>query len=224
MRPATGIHILIIDDHPVVRHGLRTAVEREPDMTVVGAVASLEDALDLSRTTPGCPPEGGRIASFPAPDVILLDLMLPGVAAEQAVTQIRRAHPAAPILLLSTDEAGDDLCRALEAGAAGCVSRDAELDEMVEAIRTIHTGASWIPSEIGERCRAYKAGARLSEDELRYLRLLAAGKARQEIAATLGWSESHARDRMRRIQRKLGAKNQTHALVTALQRGIVSVD
>jgi two-component system NarL family response regulator len=210
MRPATGIQILIIDDHPVVRHGLRAAVERQPGMTVVEAVAGLEDALDHRRTT--------------RPNVILLDLMLPGVAAEQAVTQIRRAHPAAHILLLSTDEAGDDLCRALEAGAAGCVSRDAELDEMVEAIRTIHTGASRIPSEIVERCRAYSAGGRLSEDELTVLRLLAAGKARQEIAATLGWSESHARDRMRRLQRKLGAKNQTHALVTALQRGIVSVD
>jgi two-component system, NarL family, response regulator len=216
MRPADIISILIIDDHPVVRHGLRAALEREPDMAIIGAAAGLEDAIDLNPTS--------LSAAVPAPDVVLLDLMLPGVAAEQAVTQIRRAHPVAHILLLSTDEAGDDLCRALEAGAAGSVPRDAELDELVEAIRTVHAGAPWIPAEVEERCRAYHAGPHLSEEELTVLRLLAAGKPRQEIVATMGWSESRTRDRLRRIQKKLGAKNQTHALVTALQRGIVSVD
>jgi two-component system, NarL family, response regulator len=217
MRPAPVISILIIDDHPVVRRGLKAALEREPDMAVIGAAAGLEDDLNPSRPSSSVP-------STPAPDVILLDLMLPGGSAEQAVTQIRRAHPAAHILLLSTDEAGDDLCRALEAGAAGSVPRDAELDELVEAIRTVHAGAPWIPAEVEERCRAYHAGPHLSEEELTVLRLLAAGKPRQEIVATMGWSESRTRDRLRRIQKKLGAKNQTHALVTALQRGIVSVD
>jgi two-component system, NarL family, response regulator len=216
MRPADIISILIIDDHPVVRHGLRAALEREPDMAIIGAAAGLEDAIDLNPTS--------LSAAVPAPDVVLLDLMLPGVAAEQAVTQIRRAHPVAHILLLSTDEAGDDLCRALEAGAAGCVPRDAELDQLAEAIRTVHTGATWIPALTAQRCREYHAGSRLSEEELMCLRLLATGKTRQEIAAAMGWSESHRRHRMRQIQRKLGAKSQTHALVTALQRGIVSVD
>ena len=209
MRPATGIRVLIVDDHPVVRHGLMAALGTAPDITVVGAAADLGQALDLCRSDP--------------PDVILLDLRLPGAPPDQAVTQIRDALPSGRILLLSTDEAGEDLCRALEAGAAGCLLRTAELEEMIEAIRTIHAGAPWLSPAIEEKCRAYRTGVNLCDNELACLRLLAAGKTLPQIAAVLGWSEREVRDRMRQVQRKLGAKNQTHALVTALQRGIVSV-
>jgi two-component system, NarL family, response regulator len=210
MRPATGIRVLIVDDHPVVRHGLMAAVGRAHDITAVGAVADLGQVLDLCRSDP--------------PDVILLDLWLPGVPPDQAVTQIRDALPSGRILLLSTDEAGEDLCRALEAGAAGCLLRTAELEEMVEAIRAIHAGALWLPPEIEERYRAYRTGVNLCDNELACLRLLAAGNTLPQIAAVLGWSEREVRDRMRRIQKTLGATNRTHALVTALQRGIVSLD
>jgi two-component system NarL family response regulator len=210
MRPATGIRVLIVDDHPVVRHGLMAAVGRAQDMTIVGAVAALEQALELCRSDP--------------PDVILLDLRLPGAPPDQAVSQIRDALPSGRILLLSTDEAGEDLCRALEAGAAGCLLRTAELEEMVEAIRTIHAGAPWLSPAIEESCRAYRTGVNLCDNELACLRLLAAGKTLPQIAAVLGWSEREVRDRMRQVRRKLGAKNQTQALVTALQRGIVPLE
>jgi two-component system NarL family response regulator len=210
MRPATGIRVLIVDDHPVVRHGLMAAVGRAQDMTVVGAVADLGQALDLCRSDPA--------------DVILLDLRLPGAPPEQGVTLLREALPSGRILLLSTDEAGEDLCRALEAGAAGCLLRTAELEEMVEAIRTIHAGAPWLSAAIEESCRAYRAAVNLCDNELACLRLLAAGKTLPQIAAVLGWSDQEVRDRMRQVRRKLGAKNQTQALVTALQRGIVPLE
>jgi DNA-binding NarL/FixJ family response regulator len=204
------IRILIIDDHPVVRQGLMAAIGRQAEMTVVGAVADLGEAMYCCRTD--------------RPDVILLDLRLPGTAPEDAVTQVRRAHLAGRILLLSTDEAGEDLCRALEAGAAGCLLRTAELEEMVEAIRAIHAGALWLPPEIEERYRAYRTGVNLCDNELACLRLLAAGNTLPQIAAVLGWSEREVRDQMRQVRRKLGAKTQTQALVTALQRGIVSLE
>jgi two-component system NarL family response regulator len=206
----TAIRILIVDDHPVVRHGLMAAIDRQLDMTVVGAVADLEQALRICQTDP--------------PDVILLDLRLPDAPPDQAVTQVRGAYPAGRVLLLSMDEAGDDLCRAMVAGAAGCVPRTAELEEMVDAIRTIHAGASWLSSEAAERCRAYRASVPLSDDEMACLRLLAAGKTSQQIAAARGWSERQVRDRMRRIQKKLAAKSETHMLVTALQRRMVSLE
>jgi two-component system, NarL family, response regulator len=207
MEREQAIRILIVDDHPVVRHGLMAAVGDAQDMTVVGAVADLAQALDLCRSD--------------LPDVILLDLRLPGTLPEDVVTQIREALPAGRILLLSTDEAGEDLCRALEAGAAGCVLRTAELEEMIDAIRAIHAEVLWLPPEIEERLRAYRTSVSLRNDELACLRLLAAGKTLPQIAAVLGWSERHVRDQMRRIQKTLGATNRTHALVTALQRGIV---
>ena len=102
MRPAGLIHLLIADDHPVVQYGLRAAVAGAPDIMVIDAVASLTELLDRCRTDP--------------PDVILLDLRLGGAEPDQAVTLIRSECPAARILMLSTDEAGDDLCRALDAG------------------------------------------------------------------------------------------------------------
>jgi DNA-binding NarL/FixJ family response regulator len=204
------IRILIVDDHPVVRQGLMAAIGRRPEMKVVGAVADLGQALNLCRSDP--------------PDVILLDLRLPGTPPEDAVTQVRRAHPAGRILLVSTDEAGEDLCRALEAGAAGCLLRTAELEEMLEAIRAIHTGAPWLSAAIEEKCRAYRTGVNLCDNELACLRLLAAGKTLPQIAAVLGWSEREVRDRMRQVRSKLGAKNQTQALVTALKRGIVPLE
>jgi DNA-binding NarL/FixJ family response regulator len=207
---ATGIRILIVDDHPVVRHGLLAAIGRQSDLAVVEAVADLGQALPLCRTDP--------------PDVVLLDLRLPGVPPDQAVAQIRSAHPAGRILLMSTDEAGEELCRALEAGAAGCVLRTAELEEIVEAIRTLHNGTSYLPWEAAGQCHSYQTGLRLSEEELACLRPLAAGKNSQQIAAALGWSERQVRDRLRRIQSKLGARNETHMLVTALRRGIVSLE
>jgi DNA-binding NarL/FixJ family response regulator len=210
MPTATEIRVLIVDDHPVVRRGLGVAIGRQPDMAVVGLAADLGQALPLCRTD--------------APGVIVLDLRLPDAPPDQAVTLIRGAHPAGRILLLSTDEAGEELCRALEAGAAGCVLRTAELAEIADAIRTIHTGAAWLPEKAAERWTIYRAGTRLLDSEVSCLRLLAAGKNRRQIAAVLGWNERQVRDRMRGIQRKLGAKNETQMLVNALRRGIVAVE
>src|SRR5262249_18906287 len=130
MPPGSAIRILIVDDHPVVRRGWMAVLGRQPDMTVVGEAADLGTALHLCQNDP--------------PDVILLALRLPGAHAEQAVAQIRAASPAGRILLLSTDEAGEDLCRALAAGAAGAVSRKAGPEEQIEAIRAIRCGAAWL--------------------------------------------------------------------------------
>jgi DNA-binding NarL/FixJ family response regulator len=210
MPPATGLRILLVDDHPVVRHGLCAAIDRQPDMAVVGVAATLREALSLCRANP--------------PDVLLLDLRLPDASAEQAVAQLHAAHPAARILLLGTDEAGEDLCRALETGAAGCVLRTAEMEEIVEAIRSTHGGAAWMPPEVAERWSAYRARTALHDAELVCLRLLAAGKNSPQIAGVLGWSERQVQARMRRIQKKLGARNETHMLVMALRLGIVSLE
>jgi DNA-binding NarL/FixJ family response regulator len=204
------IRVLIVDDHPVVRLGLFSAIRQQPDMAVVATAADLMEALPLCRTN--------------LPDVIILDIRLPGTPSHQAVLQIRSAHPAGRILLLSADEAGEELYQALEAGAAGCVERTTEMEELVNAIRIIHTGRLWLFSEALEQWKTYQEGVRLSETEQACLRLLAAGKNCMQIALALGRSERQVRYRLHRIQTKLGAKNETHMLVTALRRGIVSLE
>src|SRR5260370_24042233 len=179
MRPAGLIHLLIADDHPVVQYGLRAAVAGVPDIVVVDAVARLTEVLDRCRTEP--------------PDVILLDLCLGGAEPDQAVTRIRGECRAARILLVSTDEAGDDLCRALDAGAAGAVSRDVAPEELVEAIRALDAGSPWVSSDVAERRRRYRAAVPLTEDELACLRLLAAGRTCPEIARPPQWPQSQVR-------------------------------
>jgi DNA-binding NarL/FixJ family response regulator len=204
------IRVLIVDDHPVVRLGLFSAIRQQPDMAVVATAADLTQALPLCRAN--------------LPDVIILDLRLPGTPSDQAVQQIRSAHPGGHILLLSTDEAGEELYRALEAGAAGCVQRTTEMEELVNAIRIIHTGRVWLFSEALEQWKAYREALRLTETEQACLRLLAAGNNSVQIALALGRSERQVRYRLHRIQTKLGAKSETHMLVTALRRGIVSLE
>lgn len=210
MLSSTGIRVLIVDDHPVVCRGLMSVVGRQPDLVLVGAVPTLDQALQLCRTDP--------------PDLILLDLRLPGTPSEQAVAQIQGSHRAARILLLSADEAGEDRYRALEAGAAGCVNRTVEPEELITAIRTVHAGEAWLASDDAEKYRTYRSGARLGDEELACLRLLAAGRNRRQIAAGLGWSERQVRDRMSGMQTKLGAQNETHMLVMALQQRIVALE
>jgi DNA-binding NarL/FixJ family response regulator len=180
MRPAGLIHLLIAADHPVVQYGLRAAVAGVPDIVVVDAVASLTEVLDRCWTDPA--------------DVLLLDLRLGGAEPEQAVTRARGECPAGRILLVSTDEAGDDLCRALGAGAAGTVARDVAPEELQEAIRAVDAGSPGVSCEVTARCQRYRAAVPLTEDELACLRLLAAGKTSREIAPLLHRPASYGRD------------------------------
>jgi DNA-binding NarL/FixJ family response regulator len=212
MCPSGLIHLLILiaDDHPVAQYGLRAAVAGVPDFVVTDAVASLTELLDRCRTH--------------SPDVLLLDLRLGGAEPGRVVTLIRGECPHVRILMVSTDEAGDDLCRALDAGAAGTVSRDVAPEELQEAIRAVHAGSAWISADVAEQCQRYRAGVPLSEDELMCLRLLVDGKTDLEIAPVLQRPESYVRDCLRRIRQKLGARNQTEAVVNALRRGIVPLE
>jgi DNA-binding NarL/FixJ family response regulator len=203
------IRILIIDDHPVVRYGLMAAIGCQPDMSIIAAVDNVEQAVPLCRAN--------------LPDVSLLGFSMPNMFADRIMSRLRSVNVTSPILLLSTDDVGDELFRALDVGATGCVFRTAELEEVLDGIRIIYSGAVWLSAEVVARWRAYRSGVRLASDELDCLRLLAAGKSNPQIAAELGWSEQQVRDRMRWIRSKLGAKNETHMLVTALRRGIVSL-
>jgi DNA-binding NarL/FixJ family response regulator len=203
------IRILIIDDHPVVRYGLMAAIGCQPDMSIIAAVENVEQATLL------------YLANLP--DVILLGFSMPNMSADRIMSRLRSVNVTSPVLLMSTNEVGDELFRALEVGATGCVFRTAELEEVLDGIRIIYSGAVWVSAEVVAQWRAYRTGVHLASDELDCLRLLAAGKNTPQIAVELGWSEHRVRDRMRWIRSKLGAKNETHMLVIALRRGIVSL-
>jgi DNA-binding NarL/FixJ family response regulator len=137
------IRVLVIDDHPVVRCGLGLAIAREPGMALAGAGSTAREGAALARTEPV--------------DVVVLDLRLPDAGAGETVRQIRSASPSARILVLDIDEPDEELYRALEAGAAGCVGRDEEVPRILEAIRRVHQGLTCLPPEIAAAWTAYRA-------------------------------------------------------------------
>lgn len=210
MRASANIRVLIVARHPVVLLGLQDAISRQPDLVVVGAVQRVEVALKLVRGT--------------TPQVIVLDLCRSGMAPEVAVAQFRDAQPSASILLLAAEAPGNELCRSLDAGAAGVVFRTAELEEVAEAIRIIRTGALWLPTSVVERFAAHIQDARLTPEEVACLRLLATSHDCRQIASALGRSERQVSRQMRRLRTKLGARNEAHMLATALRLGIVTLD
>jgi DNA-binding NarL/FixJ family response regulator len=198
-----------VDDHPVVCRGVAVALGQQPDLAPAGAVPDLAQALAACRSD--------------APDVVLLDLDLCVPTPEAAVAQLRAECPAVRILLLGTDEAGERPRRALEAGADGCIARHAELDELLAALRAVHAGQGWLSPALSEQWRTYRSLPGLCEEELACLRLLAAGRSREEAARLLATDEAHLGKVLRRIQKKLRARNPTHAVLLALRRGLVSL-
>ena len=201
------MRVIITDDHPVVREGLAAMIETEPDMTVVGQARSGEEALELFRRV--------------RPDVTLMDLRMPGIGGVEAIRAIRREFPDSRVIVLTTYDGDEDIYRAIEAGAQAYLLKDMLCDEILGAIRAVHTGQRRIPAAVGTRLAERMAGMNLSEREQRVLELVATGKSNREIAAALEITEATVKGHMTNILGKLGVTDRTQAVITALRRGLV---
>jgi two-component system NarL family response regulator len=208
--PDAKIRVMIVDDHKVVRVGLRTMIEREPDMEVV---AEAED-----RAT--------NLAAHAAskPDVILLDLRLPDVHGSELITLIRERDPQAKIIVLTSYDASEDIFRAVKAGARSYLLKGTFPDGILEqAIRSVHAGHRMIPSEIAERLADRVSEPSLTPREIAVLELVAKGLSNREIGAALSTSAGTVKTHLERIYAKLGVGDRTAAALTAIQRGLVTL-
>ncbi|MBD2495848.1 response regulator transcription factor [Nostoc sp. FACHB-280] len=203
------IRILIVDDHPVVRQGLAAMIDREADMTVVGQVCNGYQAVEI----------------FPQlqPDVTLMDLRMPEMDGVAAITAICREFANANIIVLTTYDGDEDIYRGLKAGAKGYLLKDAEPDELLLAIRIVNTGQKYIPTSVGAKLAERVGILQLSSRELEVIRLMSTGKTNQEIAAVLQISEGTVKYHVNHILSKLGVSDRIQAVITALKRGIVSL-
>ncbi|MBU7581885.1 MAG: response regulator transcription factor [Nostoc sp. TH1S01] len=203
------IRILIVDDHPVVRQGLAAMIDREADMTVVGQVCNGYQAVEI----------------FPQlqPDVTLMDLRMPEMDGVAAITAICREFANANIIVLTTYDGDEDIYRGLKAGAKGYLLKDAEPDELLLAIRIVNTGQKYIPTSVGAKLAERVGILQLSSRELEVMRLMSTGKTNQEIAAVLQISEGTVKYHVNHILSKLGVSDRIQAVITALKRGIVSL-
>ncbi len=203
------IRILLVDDHAVIRMGLTTATSDAGDMEVVGDVENGQDALAAFRQH--------------EPDVVVLDLRLPGISGVDTIRLLREEFKNVRILIFSNFAKGDEIYRAMKAGAAGFVLKGMPLERLLEAIRTVHHGEQYMPSEIAMRV-GERLLAQLSPREIEILHLLGRGLSNKEIAAQLGVVEGTVKIHITSIFTKLSVSDRTQALIEAVKRGIVQID
>jgi DNA-binding NarL/FixJ family response regulator len=207
--PVKKIRILLVDDHAVIRMGLTTAASDAPDMDVVADVENGQEAVDAFRKH--------------KPDVVVLDLRLQGISGVETIGLLREEFKFVRILVFTNHAKGEEIYRALKAGASGFVLKGMPLDRLLEAIRAVHQGDQYIPAEIATRV-GERLLAHLSPREIEILHLLARGLSNKEIAAQLGVVEGTVKIHITSIFNKLGVCDRTQALIEAIKRGIVQIE
>ncbi|MBB5057584.1 two-component system NarL family response regulator [Granulicella aggregans] len=205
-----AIRILIVEDHQVVRQGFVALLRMVGGMDVVAEASSGAQAVELYR--------------LHKPDVTLMDLRMPGMGGVETITAIREGFPDARVIVLTTFDGDEDIYRAIQAGARGYLLKGMSIDELVEAIQTVHRGRSKIPAAIAERLAERLSGNALTERETEVLKTIALGKSNKEIASALFISEATVKTHINNLLSKLGATDRTQAARIALQRGIVHLD
>ena len=203
------IGILAVDDHPLLREGLASAIAGAPDMKLLGEAASGREAVERFRQL--------------RPDVTLMDLRMEEMGGLQAITAIRTEFPGARIIVLTTYEGDAQALSALKAGAAGYLLKSALRKDLLDTIRAVHAGQRRIPPAIAAEIAEHLADDALSEREIEILRRVAAGKSNKLIAFELQISENTVKAHMRSILPKLAASDRTHAVTIALKRGILDL-
>ena len=203
------IKILLVDDHILMRIGLASATNNEPDMEVV---AEAEDGVEAI--------EAYRVHH---PDVVVLDMRMPKKNGLETIEALRREFGSVRILVLSNYAGGDDVSHALKAGACGYVVKDTRLEQLLSAIRTVHTGEQYLPAEIARRLTG-RIISQLSKREMEVLTLIGRGQSNKEVASTLHLVEGTVKLHVTSILSKLGVADRTQAVLVAMKRGILQLD
>ena len=204
------IRLLIVDDHPIMRDGLRGVFSDDPDFEVVGEAGDGSEAVALAPRL--------------APDVILMDLRMPTMGGVEAITRLRAAGHPARVLILTTYDTDRDVLPAIEAGATGYLLKDAPRDELLRAVRAAHAGQPVLAPSVAGALMS-RAGGRsqetLSPREVEVLRLVAEGATNQSAARRLMISETTIKTHLLHIYAKLEVRDRASAVATAYKRGLL---
>ena len=198
------IKVLIADDHAMVRMGLASLLDTEPDIEVVGEAENGEVAV--------------RKALSLKPDVIVMDLMMPGKDGTAATVEVMRAQPETKVLLLTSFGTADGVAHALEAGATGAMMKNADISELVAAIRTIAAGGRAVSPEIRHFMEIDPPISRLTSRQSEILAAVVRGLTNDDIAKLFSIQRSSVKDHLTAIFAKLGASNRSEAVSIALRK------
>jgi DNA-binding NarL/FixJ family response regulator len=204
---ANKIRVLVVDDHQIVRMGMRAMIDGEADMEVVAEAGEGRAAITAYETH--------------RPDITIMDLRLPGMSGPEIITEIRKRSPNANIIVVTTYDADEDVYRAVQAGARGYLLKGTFVEGMLEAIRHVHAGRRLIAPEVAARLADRVASPSLTSREISVLELVAKGMSNKEIGATLFLTEDTIKTHLRHAFAKLGVNDRTEAALLAVQRGII---
>ncbi|MFG6199060.1 response regulator [Nonomuraea sp. JJY05] len=208
----TVIRLLIADDHPIVRDGLRGMFAGDPDFEVLGEAGDGAQAVELARAL--------------NPDVILMDLRMPRMDGVAAIKELARLGIAARVLVLTTYDTDRDVLPAIEAGATGYLLKDTARDELVRAVRTAARGEAVLSPSVATRLlgQVRAPADPLSARELEVLQLIADGATNREVATRLFISEATVKSHVLHIYTKLGVNDRAAAVAVAFRRGLLTLE
>lgn len=203
------IRILLVDDHIVLRMGLATAANGEPDMEIVAEADNGQHALEAYRVH--------------RPDVVVLDQRMPGMQGIETIRRLRDEFGEVCVLVFSNYASGEEVFQALRAGARGFVVKDMPLERLLEAIRKVHHGEQYIPPEISARING-RVLSQLTSREIEVLSLVAKGLSNKEIAVRLALVEGTVKVHLSSILGKLRVADRTQAILAGVKQGIIQLE
>lgn len=201
------IYVMLVDDHPAFRKGMATLIESESDLKVIAEAGEGMEAVRLYREK--------------KPDVVLMDLRLPGMGGVECTMAICKEFPNAKIIILTTFDTDEDIYRAIQSGAKSYLLKDTPNNELAEAIRAVVNGRQVLPPRVADRLANRLQRADLSNIEMEVLELLIKGRSNKEMALSLCVSEDTVKARLKTLFSKLNVHDRTEAAISAIRHGIV---
>jgi two-component system NarL family response regulator len=201
------VRVLVADDHPVVRHGIMANVKPQPDMTVIAEAGDGVEALALIKEH--------------LPDVVLLDLRMPHMDGLDVLAEVKKSRLPCKTIIMTTFDSEEDVQRAMKAGARGYLLKDSTQEEILDAIRRVSLGETYLPARIVQKVAEGMRKPELSPREVEVLQWVAAGKSNKEIGAQLFIAEGTVKTHVKNLLEKLAVVGRTAAIREAVHRGLV---
>ena len=210
MASQAKIRVLVADDHPIVRHGIIANLKPQRDMTVI---AEANDGVEAT-----------ALIKEHLPDVVILDLRMPRKDGLEVVSELKESNLPTKVIIMTTFESEEDVHRSIKAGARGYLLKDSSQEEILDAIRRVSAGETYLPARIVQKVAEGMRQPQISPRELEVLQAVAAGKSNKEIGVQLFIAEGTVKTHVKSLLEKLGAVGRTAAVKEAVHRGLVRLN